>query len=201
MNVQFPIGPNRPTSIDELQMLRAHWPWFLALGIAMVLLGTFAIGWACLTTITVTAAWLVGFLLLGSGIAEVIHSFWIGRWGGMLFHLLIGILYALVGFLILDQPADAAVQLTLIIAVFLIISGIFRVVFAISERFLGWEWVALNGAVTFFLGLLVYKQWPASGLWLIGLFIGIDLIFNGWAWVMLSLAVRRAPIDTAVSRV
>jgi uncharacterized membrane protein HdeD (DUF308 family) len=199
MNVQSPLGPNRLTSVGELQMLRPYWPWFLALGIAMVLVGSFAIGWACLTTITVTATWLFGFLLLGSGIAEVIHSFWIGRWGGMLFHLLIGILYAFVGFLIIDQPENAAVQLTLLIAIFLMVSGILRVVFAVSERFVSWGWVALNGGVTFFLGLLVYKQWPASGLWLIGLFIGIDLIFNGWAWVMLSLSVRRVPNDTVAS--
>jgi uncharacterized membrane protein HdeD (DUF308 family) len=167
----------------------------------MVLVGTFALSWACLTTITVTATWLFGFLLLASGIAEVIHSFWIGRWGGMLFHLLIGILYALVGFLILDQPADAAVQLTLLISIFLMISGIFRVVFSISEQFLGWGWVALNGAVTFFLGLLIYKQWPTSGLWLIGLFIGIDLIFNGWAWIMLALGIRRVPPGASAAAV
>jgi uncharacterized membrane protein HdeD (DUF308 family) len=196
MNVYSPVSPNRPSTVEELQSLRAHWPWFLVIGIAMVVVGTFAISWACLTTITVTATWLFGFILLASGIAEVIHSFWIGRWGGMLFHLLIGVLYALIGFLIIDQPANAAVQLTLLIAVFLMISGLFRIVFAVSERFLGWGWIVLNGGVTFFLGMLIYKQWPASGLWLIGLFIGIDLIFNGWSWIMLSLTARRLRAET-----
>jgi uncharacterized membrane protein HdeD (DUF308 family) len=193
MQLQSPLGPTRPTTLEDLQALRRHWVWLLVLGIVMVVFGTFAISWACLTTLTVTATWLFGFLLLASGIAEIIHSFWIGRWGGMLFHLLIGMLYVLVGFLIIDQPENAAIQLTLLIAIFLMVSGLFRVVFAVSERFPSWGWIVLNGVVAFFLGLLIYKQWPTSGLWLIGLYIGIDLIFNGWGWIMLAFSARRIP--------
>jgi uncharacterized membrane protein HdeD (DUF308 family) len=180
-----------PSTAEELKSLRDHWRWFLAMGIAMVVFGMVAISWACLATITVAATWLFGFLLLAGGITEIIHSFWMGRWSGMLVHLLIGALYTLVGFLIIDQPENAAVQLTLLIAIFLMVGGIFRIIFAVSERFAGWGWVLLNGGVTFLLGLLIYKQWPGSSLWVIGLFVGIDLIFNGWAWIMLSLGVRR----------
>jgi uncharacterized membrane protein HdeD (DUF308 family) len=188
------LRPN--DAIEELRSLRHHWRWFLALGIAMVVLGTIAISYACLAKITVAATWLFGFLLLASGIGEIVHSFWVGRWSGMLLHLLVGVLYTLVGFMIIDQPESAAVQLTLLIAIFLMVGGIFRIVFAVSERFTGWGWVLLNGAVTFMLGLMIYKQWPGSSLWVIGLFIGIDLIFNGWAWIMLSLDARRAPATT-----
>jgi uncharacterized membrane protein HdeD (DUF308 family) len=192
MSIPTPLSNLRPAAA-ELQTLRNLWRWFLALGIAMVVLGTIAISWACLATITVAATWLFGFLLLASGIGEIIHSFWIGRWSGMLLHLLIGVLYVLVGFLIIDQPENAAVQLTLLIAIFLMVGGIFRIVFAVAEQFTGWGWVLLNGAVSFLLGLMIYKQWPASSLWVIGLFIGIDLIFNGWGWIMLSLGLRRLP--------
>lgn len=186
-------APNVPSNVHELPSLRAFRFWFLALGVAMVVLGTAAISWACIATITVTATWLFGFLLLAGGITEIINSFFAGRWSGTLIHLLIGILYAVVGFMIIEQPENSALQLTLIIAIFLIISGIFRIVFALSERFTGWPWVLLNGGVTLLLGLLIYKQWPASGLWVIGLFIGIEMIMNGWAWIMLSFALRRVP--------
>jgi uncharacterized membrane protein HdeD (DUF308 family) len=98
--------------------------------------------------------------------------------------------------MIIGHPAESAIQLTLIIAIFLMIGGIFRIVFALSERFSGWEWVLLNGFVALLLGLMIYKQWPASGLWVIGLFVGIDLIFNGWAWIMLSLGLRKATAAT-----
>jgi uncharacterized membrane protein HdeD (DUF308 family) len=190
-----PRAANVPSLAEELRLLRESWIWFLVLGIAMVVIGTFAISWACITNITVAATWLFGFLMIAGGIAEIVNSFYAGRWSGTLVHMLIGVLYTVVGFMIVDQPETSALQLTLIIAVFLIVSGIFRIVFAISERFTGWGWVLLNGAVTLFLGILIYKQWPASGLWVIGLFVGIDLIFNGWAWIMLALGLRRAPAN------
>ncbi|QDU90352.1 acid-resistance membrane protein [Pirellulimonas nuda] len=181
----------------ELALLRDYWGWFLGLGLAMVATGAFVLGWSCITTVTFDITWLFGFLLLASGIGEIIGSFWVGRWSGMLIHLLIGVLYALVGMMIIDQPESAAIQLTLIIAVFLMVAGIFRIVFAISEQFPGRGWVLLNGGVTFLLGLVIYKQWPASGLWVIGLFIGIDLVFNGWAWVMLAVGLRTSRIGRA----
>jgi uncharacterized membrane protein HdeD (DUF308 family) len=186
--------PNDSVSSDflaELSNLRRHWVWFLALGIAMVVLGTFAIGWAYAVNITVAATWLFGFFLLGTGVVEVINSFWVGRWSGMLLHIVIGLLYAVVGVMVIDQPVNAAVQLTLLIAIFLIITGLMRVVFAIMQDIPARGWILLNGAVTFFLGMLIYKQWPDSGLWVIGLFIGIELIFNGWAWIMLAISLHR----------
>jgi len=185
--------PDDNETRKELHLLNEYWPWFLTMGIAMVALGSFAIGWACLVTLTVAATWLFGFVLLASGVAVIINSFWSGKWSGMLLHLLMGILYVVVGVIIIDQPLESALNLTLLIALFLMVSGIFRMVFAIIERFSGWGWVLLNGGVSLMLGLIIYKEWPASGLMVIGLFIGIDLIFNGWAWIMLSLAARNAP--------
>lgn len=180
--------PGLPSWTHELDALRKHWCWFLTLGIAMVVFGTIAIGSAVIATVAATV--LFGFLLLAGGISTIISSFYAGRWSGMLVHLLIGVLYTVVGLMIVNRPASSAIELTLIIAFFLIFGGIFRVVYALSERFTGWGWVLLNGGVSLLLGLLVYKQWPASGLWIIGLFVGIELIFNGWAWIMLSLGLR-----------
>jgi len=196
MNSVSPLSPANVVA-DELQTLGKFRPWFLVMGVAMVVLGTVAIAWACIAEITVAATWLFGFLLLASGFAEIINSFWVSRWSGTLIHLLIGVLYTLVGFMIIDQPETAAVQLTLLIAIFLMIGGIFRVVFAVSERFVGWGWVLLNGGITFMLGLLIYKQWPASSLWVIGLFVGIELIINGWTWIMLWFGLRRVAAVSA----
>ncbi len=177
--------------INEAGLLKRYSRWFLALGILMVVLGTATISWACIATMTVAATWLFGFFLLASGIGEILNSFWTGRWSGMLIHMLIGVLYTMVGFIIISQPEDAAIQLTLLIALFLMVGGIFRIVFSISEQFAGWGWVLLNGAVTFMLGMLIFKGWPLSGQWVIGLFIGIELIMNGFAWIMLSLGLRK----------
>ncbi len=186
----FPSTPGLPSVAHEIHALQHQWRWFLALGIALVVFGTIAIGSACIAT--VATVWLFGFLLIAGGISEIVSSFWAGRWSGTLAHLLIGILYTVVGLMIVDHPENSAIQLTLIIAFFLIFGGIFRIVFALSERFTGWGWVLLNGAVTLLLGMLVYKQWPASGLWVIGLFVGIEMIFNGWAWVMLAFGLKQS---------
>ncbi len=193
----FASPPGSSPFAHELQLLQKHWCWFLALGIAMVVLGMIAIGDAVIATVAATV--LFGFLLLTGGIAQIVSSFWSGKWSGTLLHLLIGILYVIVGWMLIDRPESSAIQLTLIIAFFLIFSGIFRMVYAMSERITGWGWVLLNGAVSMLLGFLVYKQWPYSGMWIIGLFVGIELIFNGWAWVMLSLALRNAPAGAQTS--
>ena len=70
------------------------------------------------------------------------------------------------------------------------VGGVFRIVAALVDRFLGWQWTLCNGIVTLLLGLLIWQQWPESGLWVLGLFAGIDLVFNGVTWTVLALAAR-----------
>jgi uncharacterized membrane protein HdeD (DUF308 family) len=190
------LAPKLGGTPEELDNLRSKWGWLLALGVAMVVMGTIAIGYSCTVSITLAATWLFGVLTMAAGIAQIVGAFSIGRWSGMLLHLMLGVLYAVVGFMIFDQPLESALQLTLIIALFLMIGGIFRALTALSHRFPGWGWVLLNGVVTAMLGLLIYKQWPGSGLWFIGLYIGIDLLLNGWMWVMLALSLRTMPART-----
>lgn len=177
--------PN-PSSPEELQQLKKQWLLFLVVGILFAFLGIFAITRAYLPALTIKTTWFFGLLLLAGGVGEIIGSFRAGRWSGTLFHILIGLFYAVVGLLIMDQPENSAVQLTLIIAIFMILGGLFRIVFSLFDRFAGWSWVLLNGIVTLLLGVMIYEQWPESGTWVIGLFLGIELIFSGWGWIMLS---------------
>ena len=178
-------------SPSERNVLRRNWPVFLILGALMVAFGTFAVGWACLTTLTVMAVWLFGCLLIAGGVVQLVSTFFAGRWSGRLVHLIIGLLYLLVGAMFMSEPKDSAVRLTLIISIVLMISGIVRIVSAISQRFEGRGSVLFSGVVTLILGIMIYEQWPVSGLWAIGLFIGIELIFNGWAWIMMSMVLKR----------
>ena len=178
-------------SPSERNLLRRNWPVFLILGALMVAFGTFAVGWACLATLTVMAVWLFGCLLIAGGVVQLVSTFFAGRWSGRLVHLIIGLLYLLVGAMFMSEPKDSAVRLTLIISIVLMISGIVRIVSAISQRFEGRGSVLFSGVVTLILGIMIYEQWPVSGLWAIGLFIGIELIFNGWAWIMMSMVLKR----------
>jgi len=89
------------------------------------------------------------------------------------------------------------VTLTLLIAMFLIFGGVSRIVVAISFRFPNWIWLLVHGLINLWLGVAIWQEWPFSGLWVIGLFVGIDMIFNGLSLVMLALAAKKIPATEA----
>jgi uncharacterized membrane protein HdeD (DUF308 family) len=179
----------------ELAALQQEWWWFLLLGIALVVLGTLALGAAAFAS--VVAVVYLGLLMLAGGIAQTISAFWAGRWSGFLLTIFIGLLYLVAGVFIISHPVESTVELTLMLAFLFVVSGVFRIVTALVLRFPHWGWPLLNGVIAVLLGVMIYKQWPSSGLWVIGIFIGIEMIFNGWAWVMFSLGLRSLPRDAA----
>jgi uncharacterized membrane protein HdeD (DUF308 family) len=174
--------------------LRRNWGLLLTLGIVEVLLGTIGLGVAWLVTLAsvIFFAW----LLLLSGVIHLVRAFRTRGWQGVSLHLLIGILQGAVGVLVLMNPPAGAASLTLLLAALFIVSGLFRLAFALSERIHGWGWQVVAGLIAFVLGLLISVGWPASSWWVIGTFISIDLIFGGWSFVMLALAVRQLPEAT-----
>ncbi|MDZ7620549.1 MAG: HdeD family acid-resistance protein [Patescibacteria group bacterium] len=179
------------TVSDELNALREGWVWFLSLGIGLVVVSLIALGSAFWVTMGAIAVF--GVLLIIAGIAQTVSAFWSPRWGGLLVHLLTGILYFVVGYIVVDNPMESAVALTLLIASFLIVMGVFRIVVALLERFHNWGWCLLSGCISGLLGVLILKQWPTSGEWVIGLFLGIEMLFNGMAWIMMADTLRRLP--------
>ena len=174
-----------------LENLRKRWGWFLALGVLLIVLGTVALGSSVFMTLATMV--FVGWLMIGGGVMESIHAFTVKDWGGFFMDLLSGILYVVVGFMIVANPGATALALTLLIAMFLIFGGIFRIGTAAIIRFPNWIWLLLHGVVNLLLGIAIWRQFPLSGLWVIGLFVGIDMIFNGWSLVMLGLAAKRIP--------
>jgi len=181
-------APSIASNTHELHPLRDKWWCFLLLGLALIVLGAVCIIEPLVPSIASVVA--LGFLLMAAGIAQIVSSFWAGNWSGMLFHILIGVLYAVVGYMIVDEPVVNMVMITKFIAIFLIVSGAFRLISAMVARFQDWGWVALNGGVTLLLGIIINRQLPEAALWVIGLFIGIEILLNGWAWVMLALGLR-----------
>ena len=186
--------PSNSIESHELHPLRKYWWWFLLLGVAMIVIGSICIVDPLIPSLASVVV--LGFLLIAAGIAQIVGAFWAGKWRGMLLHLLIGVLYAVVGYMIVDSPVVNLLVITKLIAIFLIVSGVFRIVSALALRFLDWGWALLNGGVTLLLGIIINRQLPEAALWVIGLFIGIELIFNGWAWVMLALGLRSAARTT-----
>jgi len=153
-----------------------------------MILGFMAIGSSFFVTLLTVA--IIGVLLMVGGVMQIVNSFYVGKWSGFLLHVALGILYLVVGFLLLDAPMLNAITLTFLLAAFFIIGGLIRIVGAMSAQFPGWIWSLFNGIVTFLLGVLIYKHWPSSGLWVIGLFVGIEMVFAGWYWVMFAVGLR-----------
>ena len=190
MSTPVSNGPSSPFR-HELESLRGEWYWFLLLGILLIVGGTLAIGYSVLATLT--AVTFFGILLVVGGFAQIVSAFWTGKWSGFLLSLLAGILYLVVGGMMVAHPFVGAEALTLLVGAFFLVGGIFRVVAAMTLRLHHWGWILLNGVITALLGLIVLAEWPSSGLFVIGLFLGIDMLFNGWTWVMLGLGLRSAP--------
>jgi uncharacterized membrane protein HdeD (DUF308 family) len=172
----------------ELDHLRKNWFWLLLLGILLIIVGLVAISASFVATLATVLV--VGTLLLIGGGVEVANAIWARRWRGFWMHLLAGILYVVVGFLMIQHPLPSAAAFTLMLAAVFFVEGLFRILLAVSERFHGWGWVLLNGIVSLVLGILIWRQWPESAIWVIGLFVGIDMLFAGWSLVMTALAVR-----------
>jgi uncharacterized membrane protein HdeD (DUF308 family) len=133
-------------------------------------------------------------LLFIRGVVSVFHAFLWQRWGGFFIELFAGLLYIVVGLTVAGNLFQTAVGLTLLVSVFLLFGGIFRIAAALTVRFHHWIWMLLNGGVSLLLGLMIWAQWPWSGLWVIGLFIGIDMIFYGWSLIMLGMAFRTGTV-------
>lgn len=174
-----------------LDQLKRSWGWFLALGIALIVLGVVALGSSIVATLASVIVF--GWLMIVSGALQAGHACWRRKWSGVFLDLFAGILSLVVGFMLVANPLAGAATLTLLIAMFLLIGGISRIFASIIGQFHHRGWMFLNGAINVLLGVTIWRQWPVSGLWVIGLFVGIDMLFNGWSLVMLGLGARRLP--------
>src|SRR4051812_27654136 len=180
----------------SIQRVADNWGWFLAFGAALVLLGFIALGEAFAVTIGAVVFYGV-LLLMGSG-AQLVHAFYHRDWAGFLLGIALAVLYALAGMALIARPVVGAEILTLVLGLSIAVNGVARIVLAfMHRRFAGWLAMALSGVVSLFLGGTILAHWPESSLFVIGLFIGIDLIFNGASWIALGLTARqfRSPAD------
>jgi uncharacterized membrane protein HdeD (DUF308 family) len=173
------------------ESLREIWLFLVGMGLALMVLGTVAIGSSFVATFATMLVF--GMLLLLGAILQIVTALFGRSWRGFFLHLLTGVLYLVAGVFMIENPVEAAVGLTLLVAACLLVGGMLRIVVSLVERFDGWGWALLNGVVSLLLGAAIWRHWPLSGFWVIGLFVGIEMLFSGMSWVMLGLTVRSAP--------
>jgi uncharacterized membrane protein HdeD (DUF308 family) len=179
--------------------LKKNWGWLLALGIVSIVLGT--MGLYMTFALTLATVLLFGALIFAGGVLQLIQAFSCKGWKSVLGHVLIALLYIAAGILIIMDPVLASGMLTLVLAGILIAVGVIRISMGIQHRkaATGWYWPVLSGIVSILLGGMILFQWPVSGLWVIGLFVAIELILNGWSYVFVAFAARKARREDAAS--
>jgi uncharacterized membrane protein HdeD (DUF308 family) len=183
-------SPRSFEDISGLEPLRAKSGWIVALGVVYVIAGVIALGSVALAT--VASVFVVGIMMVIAGVAEVVNAFQIKTWGKFLLWLLLGALYIVAGFLTFENPLLAAAILTLFLGIALIASGIMRIILAFSmQAAMPWIWVLVSGIITLLLGLVIVAHWPVSSLYILGLFLGIDLVLAGASWIGIGLGLKR----------
>lgn len=170
--------------------LGKRWKWLLGFGVLTVALGLVGLGMA--TFLTLASVVFYGVILLADGVVQFVQSFQSAAWKSKLWHILISLLYVFGGVVVIRNPILASGILTLILAGVITAIGLMRIVMALHMRgAFGWSWVLIGGILALILGLLIFAKWPASSLIVIGTFISIELIINGWSAVTVALAARQ----------
>lgn len=170
---------------------RAKWGWFVVLGVLLLALGVIAAG--NLLVATAASVFFVGSLMIIAGVVEIIHAFGVKTWGSFFWWLISGVLYVAAGYLAFANPLLASAIMTLFLAIALVASGILRIWVGFTTKALsGWGWIVASGVITVLAGAIIWSGWPVNSLWILGLFLAADLIFQGLTYIAFGFGLKKA---------
>jgi uncharacterized membrane protein HdeD (DUF308 family) len=183
--------PESSESSELTKSIKKGAGWVVALGILTILLGMFAISSPLFAGVAIQ--YFVGAAMLVGGIFQVLHAFQGGGQSKPIFAFLSGLLAIFCGGTMFAKPLLGLSILTLILIGYFVADGLVKIIYAFKHKpESGWVWVLLSGIITLLLGLILWRDWPLSGAWAIGVLFGINLIFDGWAMIFTGSAVRSA---------
>ncbi len=186
------VSDAQPGVPSPSEPLRAKSGWIIALGVVYLVAGIVAL--SSVAFATAVTVFLVGVMMIVSGVAEIINAFQLKTWGKFLLWMLLGALYVVAGILTLENPLLTAKLLTLMLGAFLVASGIAKIILAFSMKAgSSWVVVVLAGVVTLLVGLVIVAQWPVGSLYILGIFLAVDLIFTGVGWISIGLGLKSRP--------
>jgi uncharacterized membrane protein HdeD (DUF308 family) len=172
------------------QAFRENRGWLLFCGIALLLLGVAAIVFPFVATLA--AELMIGWILLISGFVGLINASRNAKWPGFSFSLLAALLSIAIGILLLAFPLTGMLTLTLLITALFVAGGVLRIALAVRLRPLDhWGWMLASGVLSLLLAVVIISQWPQAAAWVIGLVVGVDLVFAGAILIMLASAAYR----------
>jgi len=165
-------------------------------GILMLICGILAIGSPMVAGMSVTVV--VGVMLMIGGISECFLAFQAGAFGKGLLIFIMGALTAVAGFFLFNQPLAGLASITLFLAAYFVVTGISELIGAFQIRPAeGWGVMLFSGILTVLLGVMLWKQFPVSGAWAVGVLFGIKLVVSGWTLIFLGRGVKGAAKEAA----
>lgn len=172
-----------------IRQLENRWLMFVGFGALVCLFGVLALGMVAAATLASVLT--IGVLMAVTGVAEIFIGFGARDWGRLALWVASGLIYAAAGAVAIARPGMAAAVFTLLLGAGLIASGLVRLYLAAHLPAGNMRWAAfLSGAVTALFGLVVVLGWPGDSLIVLGVILGVDLIFAGMSWLMLGFGLR-----------
>jgi uncharacterized membrane protein HdeD (DUF308 family) len=179
------------TTDDISHVIDNYRGWFIALGVVLILIGTGAIVFPLLSTLSTGI--FVGWVLVIGGVAQVVHAFWAKEWSGFFWQLLIGLLELSAGIALLAFPIAGVIALTVFMAITFIVEGVLKIVLAFNIKpQSGWTWVLVSGVLSAVVGIMLWAKLPSSALWAIGLLVGLNIAMAGWSLLMMAWLGNKA---------
>jgi uncharacterized membrane protein HdeD (DUF308 family) len=180
--------------------VRRHWVLFLSEGIALVILGWLALMAPAIASVAATVFF--GWILLLSGIVGLVATFRARQAPGFGWSLLSALIGIAAGALLLGWPLQGTLSLTAVLIAFLLLEGGVSIMYALEHRNAlshRWGWMLASGILDVALGVLLFVGLPGTALWALGLLLGINLLFGGWALILMALRARPASSGTAAA--
>ncbi len=173
-----------------LATIHAHWKLFLFQGVLMMVLGFFAVALPNVTTLAVEI--MVGWLFIIGGAFRTVSILRSHKLPGFWWSLLMGVLAIVLGLILLFRPLEGVLTLTIILVAFFIVGGVAAVLIALEFRrhLRNWGWTLFSGIVDLILAYVILWGWPSTAAWVIGLLVGINMLFYGLSLIMTSVAAR-----------
>jgi uncharacterized membrane protein HdeD (DUF308 family) len=163
--------------------------WLIALGVLSMVVGGMAVGSPLVAGTSVSAV--VGFFMLVAGLSQLLGSFKAGSFGSGGLSFLGGLLTSLAGLLMFLRPLFGLGVLAILLGIYFFADGFSGIALAFRVRpEKGWGWTLLSGVLALLLGIFIFRQWPLSGAWAIGMLVGIHLLFRGFSLVAIGMAAR-----------
>ena len=174
-----------------VETIKSNAGYARALGIVLLIAGFLALLSPLAAGLSITM--IVGVLLLFGGASQLLLVFKAGSFGEGLMMALLGVLWIVAGGYTLSQPVTALGAMTLFLAAYFVASGIVEIIGAFRARpDGGWGWILFSGIISVVLGLMIWRQFPLSGVWAVGILVGVRIFMTGSALIAVGSAAKRA---------